>query len=326
MRVKLAVQYPHGACSYYRSIGVFSKLHKLNNNIEISHIKEIEWHMIADADVLYLERPCNYEFHTAIQMAKDFNVPVWIDFDDNLFDLPEYNPGHKYFSQKSTKECIEKCIKLADVITVTTPELQKVFSNYHGNVKIIENAFNDYNFNLPDQASKNESCLWRGSETHRNDLLGVAPQIFDLADKYKKWGWCFVGNNVWYMTDNINNHYQIDELPQLKYWKFIKQTNAGIQINPLAFNRFNVGKSNIAWIEGIFAGSCCIAPELPEWKRPGVTLYNNSNDFKDKLEYLIKDKKAREINFKLSREYILDNLLLSKINEKRLKILEELKR
>jgi len=324
MRVKAAVQYPHGACSYYRSLGVLKKLHKLNNNISVEHIKEIEWHMISDADVLYLERPASYEFHTAGQMAKDFNVPLWVDFDDNLFDLPKYNPGHKYFSQDTTKECIIKCIKLADVVTVTTPELQKVYSNYHNNVKVIENAFNDYNFKLPNEASKNESCLWRGSETHRNDLLGVAPQIFELANKYKKWGWCFVGNNVWFMTDNINNHYQIDELPQLKFWKFIRKTNAGIQINPLAFNRFNVGKSNIAWIEGTFAGSCCIAPELPEWKRPGITLYDSPNDFKDKLDNLIKDKKIREMNFKTSRKYIIDNLLLSDINKKRLNILEEL--
>lgn len=325
MKIKIGVQYPHGACSYYRTLGVFSKLHKLNDKIKVELIKEIEWHMVANADILYLERPSNYDFHTACTIAKDFNIPLWLDYDDNLFDLPEYNPGYKYFSQKTTKEVIQKCLKLADIVTVTTPELQKVYSNYNNNVHIVENAFNDYNYQLENNYSKNESLFWRGSETHRNDLLGVGVQMFDLAEKYKKWGWCFVGNNVWFITDNMKNYYQIDELTVLKYFRFIKQTNAGIQLAPLAFNRFNVGKSNISWIEGTFAGSCCIAPNLPEWNRPGVTVYDNANDFKEKLENLIKDKKIREMNFKASRKYIIDNLMLSDINKKRLNIIERLK-
>ncbi len=40
---------------------------------------------------------------------------------------------------------------------------------------------------------------------------------------------------------------------------------------------------------------------------------------------LMKDKKKRERNFKDSRKYIVDNLLLSNINRKRLEILEGLK-
>jgi hypothetical protein len=325
MKVKVGVQSPHGACSYYRTMGVLSKLRKLNPNISIELITEIEWHLIADADVLYLERPANANFHKACTIAKDYNVPLWIDYDDNLFDVPPYNPAYENYSKKQTKEVLASCIKMADVVTVTTKELQIVYGNLNKNIKVVENAFNDYNYKLEKKPSKNESLCWRGSRTHRNDLLGVLDEMVELSNKYEDWGWCFVGSDLWYVTDNIANHYQTNELPQLKFFKFMKNTNAAIQLAPLAFNRFNVGKSNIAWLEGVFAGSCCIAPHLPEWEKPGIETYKNRDEFKSKLDMLMRDKKKRERNFKDSRKYIVDNLLLSNINRKRLEILEGLK-
>jgi len=323
IKIKVGVQYPHGACSYYRSMGPFSKLHKLNSKIDVQKIDEIEWHAIADTDILYLERPAGPEFLAACRIAKDFNVKLWVDYDDNLFDIPEYNPCHDTFNL-DVKKIIAQCVQLADIVTVATPELKNVYSNYNDNVVVIENAFNDYNFILPDEPSREEALLWRGSQTHRQDLLGVAEQVFKLAKEYPEWGWCFVGNDLWYMTDGIDKHYNQKELPVLKYFKFIKNTNPAIQFVPLQFNRFNVGKSNIAWIEGTYAGATCIGPDLPEWKRPGLIRYRDAKEFYVNLDSLIKDGRKRKDNFELSKYYIMDNLYLSKINLKRITVIERL--
>jgi len=324
INIKIGAQYPHGACSYYRSYGVFPYLSRLDDRIKIDPISEIEWHVITNTDILYLERPQSVEFYSACKMAKDFNVKLWVDYDDSLFDVPEYNPCHEHFSKEDTKKIIVECLKMADVVTTTTPALKGLYSKYNDNVQIVENAFNDYNYTLPDEPSDQEALCWRGSTTHRQDLLGVASEMFQLAKEHPEWGWIFIGNDVWYITDGIPKHYQQNELPILKYFKFLKNSQPAIQLAPLAFNRFNVGKSNIAWIEGTFAGAVCIGPRMPEWNRPGILSYGNAESFRALLEGLMTDSSLRERLFNESKEYIQDNLCLSKINQKRKDIVEGL--
>lgn len=325
MRIKMGIRYPFGACSYYRSMGVFSKLHRLNNNIDVKLIDKIDWHYISDADILYLERPQDGDFYNACKIAKDFNVKVWIDYDDNLFDIPDWNPAKIHYEKKETRKNIEKCLKIADVVTVTTPALKTLYSKYNKNIHIIENAFNNYNYKLPEKASNNKIVNWRGSNTHRGDLILYSHQLATLSEKNKeKWGWSFIGSDIWYVTEYMKSVFQTDEMTIPKYWQYIKKVNPSIQYSPLVLNNFNSGKSNISWIEGVYSGACHLGPNLSEFRRPGIENYSTPDEFGQKLEMLINDEKLREQNFNESLEYIKENLLLSTINKKRIKIAEEL--
>ena len=92
-------------------------------------------------------------------------------------------------------------------------------------------------------------------------------------------------------------------------------------ITPLCDTPFNRAKSNISWIESTVAGAVCVAPDFPEWNRPGIINYGPTRPFKDAvLEAL--EVANHGFENKKSEEFIRENLMLSTVNQKRILIAE----
>lgn len=316
MKMTIVSSAPHGACSFYRSHGVFPKL-----DIITKPAQDIGWQSLMDTDILFFERPDSKEHLKAGEIAKDLNVKLWVDFDDNLFCLPETNPNQAYYNSRSVQSTIIKNIMLADIITVATTALSAEMEYLEQNIEIVPNAFNDYNFDFEYNLSNNNIIIWRGSDTHRGDLMAYSKQIWDIAES-SKWNWEFIGRDLWFITDRIKRKNILPELNLPVYFRTIKTMNPAIYIVPLEFNNFNLSKSNCGWLEMTFAGAVTLAPNTPEWRKPGIINYDNPEHFQNKLELLMSDKSLRKINYEKSFEYIRDNLLLSIVNEKRAGIIE----
>ena len=125
IRIGAVLSNPQGACSYYRSVGPFSKI----KEVSFEFLEKGNWVNYSSLDVLYLERPVLPSFIEGIRMAKSFNIPVWVDFDDDLFDVPKYNPAYGFYSKDETRQSVIAAVSMSDIVTVTTPTLQKVFRN-----------------------------------------------------------------------------------------------------------------------------------------------------------------------------------------------------
>lgn len=324
MKIGICEAAPLGACSYYRSIGPLSKLPKINPNIEIKILDQITWTTLFDIDLLFLARADSKDFYEMLEMAKNLGIPVWIDWDDNIFDIPEYNPAYKHYTKKSVQENVMKCVKYADIITVSTNHLKDFYSKHNKNIHVIENAFNDYNYKFEKVTDQFDSIFWRGSNTHEDDVSSVYPEMIALSKKHTEWAWVFVGDIQRYLIKDITNKFNIKEIDIITYNKFLRDNKAAITQVPLEINDFNKSKSNIAWIEGTFSGSAVIAPDLEEFKKPGIINYSNTEKYQYYLEKLINSKDFRKRNYLESFNYIQENLMLSDINKKRIEIIEEL--
>ena len=317
MKIKIVSSVPHGACSFYRSHGVFYKL------AETIGVSDIGWKTLIDADILFFERPDTAAFFEAGKIANDMNIKLWVDYDDNLLCLPSTNPHNEFYNNRNTQKNIIKNLEIADIITVATNALAEEFDFLDKKIEIIPNAHNDYIFPFEYNYSDKNIIIWRGSATHRGDLLRYSKQIWDIAAKYNKWNWEFIGRELWYITDNIKRKNILPELNLPVYFKTIKRINPAIYIVPLDFNTFNFSKSNCGWLEMTYAGAVTLAPNMPEWKRPGIINYDNPDDFQDKLDLVIKHEDLRRENYDLSYNYIKENLLLSVVNKKREKIIND---
>jgi hypothetical protein len=320
---------PLSGVAFYRSIGTLSYLSKLDPKITISIPKAITWAELSGTDIFYMQRPQSPADIAALQMAKNFNIPVWVDYDDLLHEIPQYNPGWKYY--KKTGEPlgrIVEAITAADIVTVSTPAIRDYYLKYNKNIYVIENAHNDYRYPLSVVKDTIDSVNWRGSNTHRGDILSVADYIFNTAKEFPQWQFLFIGNDLWYITDmnRIKRCIQIDECDPIDYFYFIREWKAAIQINPLLDNAFNRAKSNIVWFEGTYAGSATIVPDLPEFRLPGAITYdpNDGKTFAYQLEKCMKSKSYRQEKYLESLEYIQANLLLSRVNKKRLEIIDKI--
>jgi hypothetical protein len=326
---------PVSACSYYRSLGPLNKLRYLDKNIEIIVFDKVAWFNLVKIDVLFISRPDQEVHLKMIDMAKNLNIPVWIDWDDNIFHVPDYNPAYKHYQNKSLRENNVKNFLLSDILTVSTKELKNFYeqiaidNNEKKNVFVVENAHNDYNFPLEEINGQTDSVFWRGSQTHRNDILTIKDSIHYLSKKYIDTTWVFIGDDLWYITDKIDNFFNIKEPIDIpSYYKFLIENKSKIAICPLMINEFNRSKSNISWMEGIFSGSTVLAPKgLPEFDKPGVVLYDpeKSDSFSYLFDKLSKSNSFRIQKYKESFDYIQENLLLSKINKKRLEVINAIR-
>lgn len=322
--IKIVDIAPLGACSYYRSIGPLSKLRKINSEIKIEYLEGVSWNSLSDCDILFVARPVSHQYIEAIGMAQSLGIKVWIDFDDDLRLLPKDNPSHGYFTSEAILKNIDVAVQSADVVTVSTEQIRLPFSKLNPNVVIVENAFNDYNYSFEKRNNSAKIISWRGSSTHRKDLMSCKEGILSISRSFPEWLWVFFGGgDLWYMLEDSNVNFKtINELEIVRYNKSIYDLQPSIHICPLIESEFNLGKSNIAWIEATWAGAACIAPGIPEFMKSGCINYGTN--FKYVLEKSIKSKIFRKEYYEKSFEYIKENLLLSKINNKRIKIIEDL--
>jgi hypothetical protein len=271
-------------------------------------------------------RPVENNYIESMELAQSYGVPVWVDFDDILHEVPEDNPSYKYFSQKHILENLEFALKNANIVTFSTKELKKYYDYIREDSIVIENAFNDYNYVLKDEYNDSKIISWRGSDTHRKDLMSQFGSITSINSRFDDWQWFFLGCSPYYITEFLKNYQVQDQVEIIRYNRLMINLCPAIHIVPLVHSVFNRAKSNIAWIEATSAGAVCLVPRLPEFEKPGMVNYSevNPSNFEYVFEKMIKSKSFREENFKKSRDYIKNNLLLSQVNIKRLEIVKEL--
>ena len=322
IKIKICDLAPIGACSYYRGIGPLSKLRELNPEIQIEYLSGVAWFSLADCDILFFVRPTENTYIEAMELARSYGVPVWVDYDDCLHLVPEDNPGSDYFKQEYLLKNIEYALKVADIVTFSTSFLKEYYKDIRPDSIVIPNAFNDYNYPLAIAPNDTEIISWRGSNTHRLDLLSQKQAMIETAAAFPDWKWVFIGGDpLWYITDDIKNSHGIKEMEIVRYNRFMMNLRPSIHITPLLSSDFNTAKSNIAFIEAVSAGSVCLGADLPEFRVPGCINY--TDNFSYLLSKLIKSKSFRRENWEKSLTYIQDNLMLSQINQKRIKIIEE---
>lgn len=325
MKIKICDLAPGSACSFYRAIGPLANLSQIRCDIQIEYISGVGWHTIADGDIIFFSRPAVENYKQSIQLAKSYKKPVWIDYDDCMHEIPPDNPAHKFHSQPAIQKNVLECLALADVVTVATPGLKEYYKKYNDNIIVIENAFNDYNFDFKKVDRVKTIINWRGSKTHNEDISTCEEEIVELAKKYPKWCWSWIGDGTWFVHRKISNRLVMPEINYITaYFEYIKNLSPAICIVPLTFNIFNECKSNISYQEATYSGAATLAPDMPEFRKPGITLFSNNKEFKQNLEMLINDKSFRDSQYDQSFEYIQKNLLLSNINKKRLKVIKDL--
>lgn len=332
-RIFVIAPNPEDITSYYRVIRPYGELvKKYPNDFSVTVDKKMDSVQLFQTHIALFQRPCLPIHLEQIRTCKFLNIPVIIDLDDNLIEVPEGNPASTYYNNKETIKLSKECYREADLITVTTPALKKTVQEFNPNVEIIENAYDPVIFKPVeiDWTKKNKIIMWRGGGTHAIDLASVLPQLTELTKKHTDWTFVFFGGKdeftdyVLKPTLNPNNTVYIKSQSMLKYAENMQSIQPSISIVPLAINNFNDAKSNIAWIEFTASGAVTIAPDMTEWRKPGILNYKTPEEFKQQVDFIIANFNKTPGLWKQSNEYITNNLLLDKINEKRVHLINKL--
>lgn len=329
-KILACVPMSHDATSYYRSYGVFPNLKK-------HHIPDIwvddylrggkrTWAELLQYDIIFLQRPAHGDWLLLAKYCKSLGKKIWIDHDDNLFQLPPYNRVVNTYTTAVKKNMLD-IIKIADVVTVSTKAIQSYFLESFGvNSVVVPNALNDEVTPMVAQYNevvKDENFVWRGSETHQFDCLQFAQPIGDAMEERKNAFWHFMGYNPYVITMAFEEkkYKYWGEEDIMVYYNNLKSIRPQMMHVPLVLDPLNQCKSNIAWIEATAAGAVTIAPDWHEWRKPGVLNYNTPEEYLSMLMRPLDDAPER---WAASRDYINENLLLTKVNLQRKEIINNL--
>lgn len=325
------------AGSFWRSSGPFTHLMKhMDLDLHLGTWAEKKvWTHLAAADIVFMHRPYSTQHLELFRQAKWNGAKIWLDYDDELFQIPTDNKTHDTYMTSANHNQIKYMLANADAVSVATEDMQKNWeSKYCEKIHHLPNSYNPRIWGdkkRPEEKGDTGKIrvLWRGSEHHQKDLLTHADDIVEVAKAHPDVEFIFQGFKPWFIADSIENFIHVGPGPVDRYHEILYRLAPQIVMCPLFDNPFNHAKSNIAWVEASFAGAACVGPHWSEWQKPGVINYAPDRDgFKNCLMASIETAKTKpeilSTNVKTSWDYITTELNLDKINKKRAWIIKDL--
>lgn len=322
--------------SFYRMHGPLGELEK-KDLIKVRTWGNVienfgDWTYFTKSEIALMQRPGfsdqDWKF---VEVAKKYGVKIWVDFDDDLLHLPNDSIVFQRFCNPRSVEIQKFVIENADIVSFATPYLEKLYRDHYGikETIVIPNAIPPQFLKYKKPFKYEKKIAWRGSPSHLPEMIYHAADIISMMNLYPDWEWRFYGINPHFIYRYVKgaNLKYCESLPLIDFVDAFTEFNAPIQFVLLLESHFHRSKSNLGWMDGSLAGSVVLGPNFEEWKRPGLHNYRiqESQSFKNNLDDLIRAGPGPlERDHKLSWEWISDNILLDKINEMRINLINNL--
>lgn len=290
------------------------------NSDGIATIREVK----EDADVIIFQRPLDNAFTAAIKQAKKQGIACIVELDDDFANVHPNNHVYKNVQPEtepwSNYEWVQRACAEADLVTVSTPELQK-YGYPHWRTRVLPNLIDVKDTEI--RPIRNPYGVfppvvgWSGTrQTHPTDLEvtrpGVAQAVRDTGATFYVVG---DGEGVQsalglprYVDFAASGWSPLQEYMQ-------RMSNAiDIGIVPLDYTVFNTAKSALKGMEFAALGKPFVASALPEYQylhdEFGIGLLARTpSEWRKHIRDLVNDEGMREELGATWRTRVVDRLL-----------------
>jgi len=220
-------------------------------------------------------------------------VKLVYETDDDML-RPDTSSGLAHLHDDTVRETFKRCVRLSDLVTVSTEPLAEQMRRYNPNVVVLPNFVHGDMLYLDRPRRENLTVGWAGGMSHLIDWMEAADPIRQvLADRH-----------------DVDMHFVgIDYSPLLKrecrytpwrpdVWEYFGGIDFDIGLAPLANTPFNTCKSHIKALEYMALGIPVIASDQPAYNGlvvDGVTGYlvHSEDEWRARLTDLINDEAMR---------------------------------
>lgn len=282
------------ACAFYR---INSPLHALTDGNKSPDFKYLSKGVMEKLDlepgrfdVAIFQRQYKPEVYRYMMQMKDQGMKIIYEIDDNLFEVPPWNPAHKFFKNKDVREFIEVFLRDVDAVFVTQSYLKKFYEKYNPNVFVLPNSVDFKVMHKRPHNSKRPVVCWQGSNTHAKDLALVRRALGKLV-KDKD---CFL--KLWSM--DFSGAYKVPLVQFEAFFPMFAQMDIDVGLAPIAPNSFNRCKSNLKFLEYSALKIPTVASDFGPYKdtiddgETGI-LIGNVNHWYDAIRSLLDDEDER---------------------------------
>jgi O-antigen biosynthesis protein len=274
------------ACALYR---MFLPHLNLKNSRFLFRMGPLNTQELNGCQVCVVQRQVSEHNLLAMKRMKEIGMKVIYDLDDDIWNLPPWNPGKATFD--AMQEGFKMCAAEADMITVSTQGLLKATHNgfkLNKEIMIIPNAV-DFNLFRPKNLVKDDTIVigWQGSNTHSEDCKDVFDIIPGILDSYPNVRMDVCGAPAVEFVDEWENtvvdgramrtkkKMQVVSrlglhmssrfrrwVPVGEYANRLSSWGWDISLAPLAEHKFNRSKSNIRMLEAAALKIPCLASNI----------------------------------------------------------------
>ncbi len=314
-------------CPYIRLHAPFSKLSESNKYTFFMYGMDSYVMMNIDNilraklfDIVVVQRILPF-LDLLLARCKKYGIKVVYETDDDLLGVEENSPSFEYVDRVRGE--LINFIGNADAITVTTPNLASKFDL--DKTVVIHNYYVNTVFDVKKDI-KREGKLklgYYGTLTHSKDLFLIKKAILELKKKHDFDFEVIGGFNA---GDNCEDWYNSVELPpdNMNFEVFMKWlskvANWDIGLVPLEDSEFNLGKSELKYIELAVLGMPGVFSDMAVYNsvvKDGVNgLLASDSGWVLKVEKLILDESLRKSIRENALRDVLANYSLDEVVRK----------
>lgn len=298
---------------------------------------------VEGCQVAVVQRQVSYGNLHAMHAMKEAGLKVVYDLDDDIWRLPDWNPGKQIFTENI--EGFKMCASEADILTVSTRGLKRAaeqgFELPH-DIEIVPNAIDFNLFNYKEIARNDDKVLigWGGSNTHSEDVKEAFDTVCDVLDMNEnaymeivgapavdiidKWEDITIDGKPKRRRTRITTSSKIAKHPQSRFRPWVPvgefpnrfaSWGWDIALAPLADHKFNRSKSNIKMLEAAAMKIPCLVSDIQPYNEFASLggddlkwlLCTTSNQWKNKLHELINNSDRRrhigELMYEVAYKY-----------------------
>lgn len=246
---------------------------------------------IMQLDVLAMQRPAGIE---GVRMMEQLagRVKVVYETDD---DMLQVNPsGLPHLDDERMRETIRRCLRLADLVTVSSEPLASQVRRYNDNVRVLPNFIDEGLLNIVRPRRPRLTLGWAGGPSHLVDMVTVAEPLTRVLERNPQVDMHFMGFDY---SPLVGRDCRLSGWKQ-NVWDYYNLIDFDIAVIPIADKPFNRSKTPIKALEMAALGIPVVASNLPpysEFVADGKTGYlvSSATEWERRLDELIHDEAAR---------------------------------
>lgn len=264
--------------------------------------------------VVVISRQVTAQLLPKLLRAKtQFGVRYVYDVDDNLFEVPAWNPKYPFFAGPGVRANIETFMRHADALFVSTPGLKDVYAELNDRIYVLPNSVDPELIHQRPRYSRGHVVGWVGSYYHDLDFDIAEAALRHLAVH----GCDDPGDTrvrIFYRRKypDIPNLDRVDGVNWEAYFQTLALCDLDIGLVPLVDHPFNSkGKSSNRWVEQSVVGTLTVASPVGEFARniehgrTGILIGEDEN-WADVSRTLLRDRAFRDRIVGAAREEVVE--------------------
>lgn len=301
----LGLPYNPDGCGYYRMWQPWGELARSSGDLVVIPPpgKHLDWVPdeveAAEFDLIARQRPSGADSVRDFRRWKDRAALVY-EVDDNIF-APDRS-GLPNWLDQDMRDTALACLKMADLVTVSTEPLADVMRRHNPNVTVVPNHIHADMLSMDRRRRDEVTFAWAGGITHLQDLMLVRDPLRDVLDGSGA-GMHFLG---WDCSSVVGVESRFTPW-QVDVWDYYAAVDADVGVIPLVDTPFNACRSPIKALEYAALGIPVVASDVEAYRgfvRHGETgfLARTGQEWREYLGLLLADPDLRESMGKAARE------------------------